>query len=115
MQTQAGNERATKVPTDGWCWLRIDDQDRHIRQYWHLGKMIAVVSATRSPSADRYWKVLVIWEHGKPALGNHEFEVASEAAALQLMDAVAIGIHAVIVATGDGLTCLNQASADVEK
>jgi hypothetical protein len=113
MQTQAENERCVKVPTDGWCWLRTDDQDRHVRQYWRAGKMVVVVCASRAPSADRFWKVSAIWEHGKPALGNHEFEAASESVALQLMDAVAIGIHAVIVATGDGLTCLNQASSDV--
>lgn len=101
MEEQSGNVRLVKVPTEGWCWVRTDQEDRYIRQYWRNGKCFAVISAITGSSV----VVSVAW--GTDLSKASRNSVSSMAVARQLVDSVAIGIHACIETMGEECVCLN--------
>lgn len=102
------NESKVQVPADGAVWARQDREGLHTRQYWMNGVSICLLVAQQlGPNAG--WRVDVMWgklEGGQPKA--HEWKVQGEPSAIELMDAVAIGVHATLELCGHVLTMLGQ-------
>jgi hypothetical protein len=105
-QEASSNERAVKVPPNGWCWLRKDSHDEHTRQYWRDGKPFCLLVAR--PALGPEWQLVQFWE---PQMATDK-SFPSEELALQAMDQAAIGIHATLSAQGIEIVCLNLAKGD---
>ncbi len=84
------------LPPRGVYFDRVDeDGESHSRAYIHDGKAVIFMIATPDPDRPAKWTVGIRWHRREKWLTHGWGPLDSEADALQMMDAVGIGVEAI--------------------